>query len=192
MNEKEKIIPELIKMDLNFNLENHIFDSENKKLNDFLFKDSKFFLKENLCQIYIYREENTPNIIGYITLCCSRIELKKGILPAEIKIGYSPGLLIGMLAVDKKYKRKYFGIDLLKLGTQKALKISMEAGCRVLIVDALTIPQSISLYKKFEFDFLHDSIGKEIEASLRNGQKCERENVKMFFDLSKIKKPINP
>jgi len=183
---------ELLKIDLKFNLENYDFDSGNNELNEFLFKESKSFLKEDYCQIYILKEENNSNIIGYISISCCHVEFHKDFIDTDIKIRYIPSLLIGKLAIDKKFRRQYYGTDLLKYATHIGLEISQQVGCRLLIVDVLTNTQSINFYKKFKFDYVFESIGKSVEDILKKNQKCERDTIKMYFDLSSIKKTTNP
>lgn len=183
---------ELLKIDLKFNLENYDFDSGNNELNEFLFKESKSFLKEDYCQIYILKEENSLNIIGYISISCCHVEFHKDFIDTDIKIRYIPSLLIGKLAIDKKFRRQCYGTDLLKFAVHIGLKISQQVGCRLLIVDVLTNTQSISFYKKIKFDYVFESIGKSVEDTLNKNQKCERETIKIYFDLSSVKKTTNP
>ena len=104
------------------------------------------------------------------------------------KLSRIPGLLVGRLAVDIKFQRQGFGLDLIKKAVSVAKKISIDVGCRFLIVDAKTTLKSINFYLKYKFKFIKPILGEKILEELKNGVEKENGTVKMFFDLQQIMK----
>lgn len=88
-----------------------------------------------------------------------------------------------MFAIDERYRRKKFGSDLIKI----ALKFSKEIGCRCVFVDSLIKPETINFYLNMGFKFVDKPFGKMIIEKLSNKEEIERNTIKMYFDLYKLK-----
>lgn len=180
-------MPKLQKIDVNFPIDGVSFDSGNSELNEFFYNNTIDFLKESYDQIYFIKENNNSIIIGYIAISCGVVKFSKE-MAIKKKLQLIPGLLVGRLAVDKKFQRKSFGLDLIKKAVKVAKKISIDVGCRFLIVDAKTNLKSLSFYLKYKFKFTKPILGKEILEKLKNGEKIKKGTIKMFFDLHQIMK----
>ena len=75
---------------------------------------------------------------------------------------YIPGILIGMFAIDERYRRKKIGSDLIKKVINIALRYSKEIGCRCVFVDSLVKPETINFYLNMGFKFVDKPLGKII------------------------------
>ena len=177
----------LHKIDVTFPIEKCIFDCKNPELNDFFFNDAIDYLRESYDQIYLIKENNSSIIIGYITISCGVVKFSEE-MAIKKKLRNIPGLLVGRLAVDNKFQRKGYGLDLIKKAVNVAKKISIDVGCRFLIVDAKTTLKSIAFYRKYKFKFIEPISGEKIFEELKNGEKPKKRTVKMFFDLHQIMK----
>jgi len=180
-------MPKLQKIDVNFPINEISFDSGNPELNDFFYNDAIDYLKESYDQIYLIKENNNSIIIGYIAISCGVIEFSEE-MAIKKKLPRLPGLLVGRLAVDNRFQREGYGFDLIIKAVNVAKKISIDAGCRFLIVDAKTIIKSIAFYKKYKFKFIEPISGEKFFEELKNGKKPKKRTIKMFFDLHQIMK----
>ena len=133
------------KIEHTFPLQNYKFSSGIKELDEFFYKYALTFLKYGYSQMYIFEESNKSNIIGYFTLSSSTIQWDDS-LSLEKITRYIPGILLGMFAIDKKFRRKGFGSDLIKKAVNIALSISEVVGCRCVFVDSLTNYETIKFY----------------------------------------------
>ncbi len=177
------------KLTLNFPINEYYFDAGEtyQEFKDFFYNKSIDFIKEDLCQMYFFKEESEKKIIGYFTICCSRIETPKAsLLEEEVEISYIPGLLIGYLITDEKYRRKKYGEKLLVNAIFIGKEVSKIAGCRYIIVDAYTTEEAIQFYTNLNFKFLSRTKGKKIVTKLENEEKPEEETTKMYFDLQQF------
>ncbi len=181
-------MPKLQKINVNFPIAEASFDSGNPELNDFFYNDAIDYLKESYDQIYFIKENNNSIIIiGYIAISCGVVEFSEE-MAIKKKLQSIPGLLVGRLAVDRKFHRQGFGLDLIKKAVNVAKKISIDVGCRFLIVDAKTNLKSINFYLKYKFKFTKPILGEKILEELKNGAKPKKRTIKMFFDLHQIMK----
>ena len=180
-------MPKLQKIDVNLPIDELSFDSGNPELNDFFFNDAIDYLRESYDQIYIIKENSNSIIIGYIAISCGVVKFSEE-MAIKKKLKNIPGLLVGRLAVNNKFQRKGYGLDLIKKAVNVAKKISIDVGCRLLIVDAKTTLKSISFYRKYNFKFIEPISGEKIFEELKNGEKPKKRQVKMFFDLHQIMK----
>ena len=175
------------KLDSNLNLNKVNFNSDIASLQNFFFKESLDFIKEGYSQIYLLKEKEGNNIIGYFAISCGLIEFRKEI-GIEKKHNYIPSLLIGRLAVDKNHQRKGYGKDLLKKAINLSLSISSKVGCRLVIVDARSNLNVLNFYKNMKFRYLKKLSAEKIERALQKNLHPTESTVKMYFDLHQIKK----
>jgi len=138
--------------------------------------------------MYVLRESDKANIIGYFTLSSSTIQWDES-LSIEKLTRYVPGVLLGMFAIDRRYRRKKIGSDLIKKAVNIALEISKDIGCRCVFVDSLINPETIRFYLNMGFDFVDKVLGNLIIDKLTSKEKSNRNTIKMYFDLFKIKNP---
>ena len=175
------------KLDSNSNLKKVNFNSDVASLNNFLFKESLDFIKEGYSQIYLLKEKEGNNLIGYFAISCGLIEFRKEI-GIEKKHNYIPSLLIGRLAVDKNHRRKGYGKDLLKKAINLSLSISSKVGCRLVTIDAKSNLNVLNFYKNMKFRYLKNLSAEKIERALKKNLQPTESTVKMYFDLHQIKK----
>lgn len=175
------------KIDSNFDFKDSSFHSGIKELDTFFYEHSSYFIKYGYSQMYILREFESPNIVGYFTLSSSTIQWDESLLIEKIT-RYVPGILLGMFAIDERYRRKKFGSDLIKKVINIALRFSKEIGCRCVFVDSPIKLVSINFYLNMGFNFVDNPLGKMIIEKLANKENIERNTIKMYFDLYKLKK----
>ena len=175
------------KIELDFSFKEYTFHSGINELDEFFYEYSSKFIKYGYSQIYILREAETPDIMGFFSLSSSTIRWEES-LGIEKMTRYVPGILLGMFAIDERFRRKKFGSDLIKKVINIALKFSKEVGCRCVFVDSLIKPETINFYLNMGFKFVDIPLGKMIFEKLANNEKIKRKTIKMYFDLYKIQK----
>ena len=176
------------KIEPTFRFEEYEFDCEIEELNQFFYHQAKEYINYGYTQMYIFEDARKLILIGYFAVCCCNVQVKEKELVSVEKIArFVPGILIGKLAIDKKYQNQKLGKDLIKKAIIIAVEISKIVGCRCVFVDALVNKRSINFYQNIGFDFVNDSLGIQIYKNLEENIKIERETIKMFLDLSKFK-----
>lgn len=175
------------KIDINFDFKEYSFHSGIQELDIFYYEYSSEFIRYGYSQMYILREFDKSNIIGYFSLSSSTIQWEESLLIEKLT-RYVPGILLGMFAVDKRFRRKKYGSDLIKKAINIALEISNEIGCRCVFVDSLINLDTLNFYLNMGFDFVDKPLSKKIIKKLSNNGKIDRNTIKMYFDLYKIKK----
>ncbi|MHA1150345.1 MAG: GNAT family N-acetyltransferase [Promethearchaeota archaeon] len=179
--------PVFEKIELDFGFKDYIFHSGIDELDEFFYEYSGKFIKYGYSQIYILRNPETLDIMGFFSLSSSTIRWEES-LGIEKITRYVPGILLGMFAIDDRYRRKKYGSDLIKKVINIALKFSKEVGCRCVFVDSLIKLETINFYLNMGFKFVDIPLGETILKKLGNNEKLERKTIKMYFDLYKIQK----
>jgi len=102
------------------------------ELNKFLFEDALSQAEQHLNKTYVFYDgSNTP--VGYVTLCLSQVENKRrNPILAEVRYSSVPALLIGRLAIDRRFQRAGCGSAIMKWIRNMAYDLA--AGCRFLAV----------------------------------------------------------
>ncbi len=132
------------------------FKSKDTYLNQFLVRRAKHHQEELLATTYLLFYENDDiedELVGYYTLSCSSVtatEYVKSNFHRNKQYEDYPAILIGRLAISKKYENKGFGSFLLDSIKRKAIDNQGFAG-RFLILDAKK--EAVDFYKKNHFDF---------------------------------------
>ncbi|TFF90198.1 MAG: hypothetical protein EU548_04220 [Promethearchaeota archaeon] len=175
------------KVEIDFRFKDCVFHSGINELDEFFYEYSSKFIKNGYSQIYVLRNPEIPDIMGFFSLSSSTIRWEES-LGIERITRYIPGILLGMFAIDERFRRKKFGPDLIKKVTNIALKFSKEVGCRCIFVDSLIKSETINFYLNMGFRFVDIPLGKTILKKLKNIEKIERKTIKMYFDLYKIQK----
>ena len=132
------------------------FDCGNEDLNDFLFNDSKRYMKSRLAVTYIIESEDTT--IGYFSLSNDKLTIREVDKSSwrRIKQLFShskhrcdyPAVKVGRLAVDKRYQGKDIGSDILNF-IKSMFVYENRTGCVFVTVDALR--ESLPFYMKNRF-----------------------------------------
>lgn len=151
------------------------FSCGNDMLDNYLKLQANQDIKRKLTACFVLIENNSDIIQGYYTLSNNSIPLND--IPTKIQkrlpSSYTsiPTILIGRLAIEKKFQGKGIGKILLIDALNRCFEISKNIGSFAVIVDP--IDQSAeSFYNKYGFIKLHDS-GKMFLAMKTVGQLFE-------------------
>ncbi len=117
-------------------------------------------IKKNVSVTYVLTPHNSEQIFGYYTLSSIGIfadELSEKIIKKLPRYPVLPGVLLGRLAVDKKFQGKKIGLCLLMDALKRSLTISNQIGIVAVIVDAKD-EKAAAFYKHYGFIALPDNI----------------------------------
>src|SRR2546421_6638547 len=109
-------------------------------LDDYIKTKASQDMRNRMAVCYTLVEQDKPDIIGYYTLSTASIALTD--LPQELvkkypKYPYVPAVLLGRLAVDRRFQGQGIGDVLLGDALLRALRLSDEVAINLVIVDAL-------------------------------------------------------
>lgn len=131
-------------------------------LKTFLQKQAKQFQQSSIAQTYVAVMDGS-NIVGFVTLTCSEIDLQNGYELADCSHAnyyeFLPAVKIARLAVDSRYRN--FGIGSTLVDYTIALirdRIAENVGCRFVVTDAKS--EVVNFYEKQGFVLL-DSEGNQ-------------------------------
>lgn len=142
------------------------FDCKKEDLNDFLFVDSKIYLKHLAAKTYIL--ETDIDTIAYYSLSNDllliqdiedfRYEIKDCHFDPKYESFFFdqrsyPAVKIGRFAINKKYQRKGIGRFLMN-SIRYGFIEKNKTGCQFITVDALNEPCVIAFYEKMGFHLL--------------------------------------
>lgn len=116
-------------------------------VNDFIRNRATLYLSNNLCSVYTVRYED--QIVAYFTSSMSAIETKRLVDEDKISgigiLSY-PALLLGQMAVDKKYRGQGIGYWICEFCTGLAREMNKRVGCALVILQ--TNRDKLDYYKK--------------------------------------------
>lgn len=128
------------------------FDCGRTELNDWLQRIARQHQDKGLSKTFVAVQESAPAIVcGYYALTVAELdhsqipESHRNKLPRRI-----PGIRLGRLAVDLRYKRKGLGELLLVDALNRARRVQQDAGVVGLFVDALD-EQAAGFYLRLGF-----------------------------------------
>lgn len=150
--------------------EDHIlksFDCGNRDLNDFLFKDSKTYLKHLRYTTFIF--ETSERTIAYFSLANDLLtisikedfkienegsikKMQYAYLESFLCESAYPAVKIGRLAVDKNFQNKGIGTKLINMIIYSLVR-NNKTGCQFITVDALNNVGSLHFYEKNGFNY---------------------------------------
>lgn len=141
-------------------------------LDDYLKIQASQDMKKNVAVTYVATSDDSEQVLGYYTL--SSIGIVAGELPEDVikklpRYPVLPGILIGRLARDKKFRGKDIGLYLLMDALKRSLDISNQLGSVAVIVDAKN-EKAVVFYKGYGFIEFPDN------------------NRRLFLSMSTIKK----
>lgn len=134
------------------------FDCGVDDLNTYLQQYANQDQKRNLNKTYVLAQGTT--VIGYYSI--SAHSVMRDNLPDDIRIGgYGdiPFLLLGRLAVDKKYQRQGYGDTLIVHAFKTTMEAARKVGILGIIVEAKN-DDAVSFYEGFGFRKLKASRNK--------------------------------
>jgi ribosomal protein S18 acetylase RimI-like enzyme len=131
-------------------------------LKTFLQKQAKHFQQSSIAQTYVAVTDD-KNIIGYVTLTCSEIDLQRGYELTDCSHAnnyeFLPAVKIARLAVDNRYRNCGIGATLIDYAIALIQdNIAANVGCRFIVTDAKN--EAVSFYEKQGFILL-DSEGNQ-------------------------------
>jgi ribosomal protein S18 acetylase RimI-like enzyme len=132
-------------------------------LKTFLQKQAKQFQLASIAQTYV-AVNSDKNIIGFVTLTCSEIDLQNGYEISDCvqanNYAFLPAVKIARLAVDARYRSAGVGSTLVDYAIALILdRIAENVGCRFVVTDAKN--EAVSFYQKQGFILL-DSDGNQV------------------------------
>jgi GNAT superfamily N-acetyltransferase len=133
------------------------FDCEDSDLNEFLFKDSKLYLKNLLAVTYVLETETET--IAFYSLFNDQIKKEEvdgwnnlnRSIPNDKRDSRYPAMKIGRFGVSKNYKGKKIGSELL-IYLKYLFITGNRTGCRFITVDAYA--KSVGFYNKNGFKLM--------------------------------------
>ena len=183
------------------------FCSTSDELNDFLKSDALKAQNDLISRTYLCYWK--VSLTGFVTLTTDTIgynliEQSDGI-DGYVYRKY-PAIKIARLAVDKRYKRRGIGQNLLFWAVGKAYEVSKQIGCRYITVDAKR--ESLDFYLKYEFKIVKkhedrdfppmyfnlysaDKIDKQ-KGSVANGANAREEEKLKVTGIEALNKALGP
>jgi len=174
------------------------FDCEHVDLNEFFANDCINYSGELLGKTYCFSLDENPDI-AICLFTISNDSIKTGLLPNSRKNKINrpipngkrmhsyPAVLIGRLGVNKDFKRKGIGKELMDFIKSWFIDSGNKTGCRFLVVDSYNEQEPLSYYLKNGFEYLFDN--KEDEKSYTGIKTEEPLHTRlMYFDLIILKK----
>lgn len=128
------------------------FDCGEPELNSYLRFTARQHVDKGYAQVWVaVTQPGFSQIVGYYTL--SMTSLTPDELEGKSGVRRVPAILLGKLAVDKRYHGQGIGIRLLMHAQRSALLLSRQVGVHALVVDALH-EQAAAFYRKYDFEEL--------------------------------------
>ncbi|MBR4447126.1 MAG: GNAT family N-acetyltransferase [Methanobrevibacter sp.] len=143
------------------------FDCGDEDLNEFLLKDSFDNINNNLCTIFLCKNQN--RVVGFFSLSADSIRINN-----QLVVDYPayPAVKIGRLAVCKDFQNLHIGSLMISWIVGFCRNLSSEIGLRFISVDAYNNEKTIRFYENNFF------VGLE---SVMNNKR--RRNIPMYRDI---------
>lgn len=110
-------------------------------------------MRRNIAVPYVWFDAGSDSLVGYYTLSSKTIllhELPEDLLRALPRYNSLPGILIGWLAVDKRYQNSGCGEILLLDALKRCYELTETIGAWAVIVDAIN-EKAKSFYLRYGF-----------------------------------------
>jgi len=128
------------------------FDCGDQGLNDYLARTARQHVDKGYALVWVaVSEHGSARVMGYYTLSMS--SLAPDDLPRPAGVKKVPVVLLGRLAVDKRYQGRNIGTRLLAHAIDSALSLSTQVGLHAMVVDALN-EQAAAFYQQYGFEKL--------------------------------------
>lgn len=172
------------------------FSCGNEDLDDFFRNDALKYKKELLGKTYCFvSKADESKIIAMFTLSNDSIRVDvipnnrgKKVnrqIPYEKRMRRYPGVLIGRLGVNVKYRHLGIGTQILNFIKSWFIDDQNKTGCRFLVVDAYNDNALLEFYTCNGFEFLFSSESQEAD-NLGYSPDTILKTRLMFFDLKNI------
>ena len=127
------------------------FDCGRESMNQWFRRHAKRNQAHNISRTSVFTEVGTDTIVGYVTLATGQIE--REFLPKAAQRNRPPAIpviLLGQLAVDKRFQGQGFARQLLFHALKTCLALSREIGCFGVITHPLD-DEVRAFYGRFGF-----------------------------------------
>jgi GNAT superfamily N-acetyltransferase len=172
------------------------FDCDHTDLNDFFLNDCVNYSKELLGKSYCFSlDSDNKTIVCAFTISNDSIKVnhlpgsrKRKINNSISRVKHSksyPAVLIGRLGVNKDFKGKGIGQELMDFIKSWFIDIGNKTGCRFIVVDAYNESTPLKYYTKNGFDFIFSSDEQEKEAN-NYAVDYPLSTKLMYFDLIRL------
>ncbi len=144
------------KYERHFKREN--FDCGKVPLNNYIQRNVTKDVKTGSCTCFVIKNDD-DEVLGYYTLSTESIPIEDAPLQFQKKIKYQyvPVILLGRLAIDRKYFGKGYGKLLLVNSLKRSLEVAINhIGAVAVIVDPID-EEAKNYYLKYGFEELQDS-----------------------------------
>ena len=172
------------------------FDCGHKDLNDFFLNDALNYSDQLLGKSYCFKFDRDPKtIVCAFTLSNDSIKVNflpnnrkkkvNDLIPRDKQFRSYPAVLIGRLGVNKDFKGRGIGKELMNFIKSWFIDANNKTGCRFIVVDAYNEQAPINYYQNNGFKFL---FGDETQEKMYTGISIERD-IKtrlMYFDLIEL------
>lgn len=150
-------------------------DPQFTPLKTFLQKHAKTFAEHLLSRTYVSVQDG--RVCAYISLACGELAADKIPMPADMEDvrfphGYFPAVRITRLAVDRRFRDRKMGWQLVDFSIKRIRDIAHVVGCRFVVVDA-KLP-AVKFYERCGFRMIDTLANREKRAPV------------MFLDLRGI------
>jgi ribosomal protein S18 acetylase RimI-like enzyme len=110
-------------------------------------------VRRNVAAVFVTHEPDLSSIAGYYTLSATSIELTD--LPMQVvkrlpRYPVLPAILLGRLAVDRRYRKRGVGELLLLSALRRSFNVHIEIGTIAVVVDAKD-NQAQAFYERYGF-----------------------------------------
>ena len=130
------------------------FDCGNAALNDWLKRHARNAAGQGT-RTYVLVETGTGSVAGYFAVAPHLVE--RDVAPAHIGRGAPrqiPAILLAKLALDQHVQGKGLGAELLVRALERIVKISKQAGGKLIVVDAVD-DAAAAFYEHHDLERLH-------------------------------------
>ena len=105
------------------------FKYEKRRFEEYLCNDSESDERSNIGRVFLFIHKRTQKLIGFVTLAMNHLPREKHAKLENItRHGTIPGLLLGQIARDPRYKRTGVGKIMLDWVINHAIELSKEVG----------------------------------------------------------------
>ncbi len=173
------------------------FDCGHEDLNEFFLNDCILYSNDLIGKSYCFTLDENPEII-VCAFTISNDSIKVADLPNARKKKVNeliarekhfrsyPALLIGRLGVNKEFKCKGIGPELMNFIKAWFIDDQNKTGCRFIVVDSYNEPGPVNFYKRCDFKTLFST--EEQEKEYLNMCSDEKLSTRlMYFDLIVLK-----
>lgn len=189
------IIPLSLFVESKFDKLTKNFQCSEEALSHYLKRFAFIHSREGLSQTYIILNDDSSEILAYITIVNSVISDKEGDSYTDVKKecnieGYRfpiPAIKIARLATDNRFVRQGYGSILIGIAKIKAYIAQFNEGCKIITVDSKI--DAIDFYTKngfYKLSTIGDTTTELMYSVLTSIKKLTKENIDEFIEFCQL------